>query len=216
MQPLTNCLLLRALVIILIVAAYCSTSVSAAAATEEDGRALKYYCTIHQIASMSARGEPAIPHKTVCKKKNRENYLTLGGNIDAFFLRSYFPLELGRTQLSIPISLLIDTDANGKHINLDDPRASEMIVIRPQNRNRRVNHRVGSWKVLAIRVIDSTGDAPTKSVSELGTDIFDDAFNLVSRLFALILILIASTGYLHAFVTIVQYLYDSHTLYSII
>jgi len=34
------------------------------------------------------------------------------------------------------------------------------------------------WNVLAVCIIDSTGDAPTKSKSELGTEIFDDYFNL--------------------------------------
>jgi len=125
---------------------------------------------------MPARGEPTIPHQTVCKQEENESYISFDGDIDEFFLKSSFPLKLGETQLSIPTSLLID----GKHLDLDDPRVFESIVLSRRHLSQRANYRVGIWNVLAVRIIDSTGDAPTKSKSELGTDIFDDSFNLVS------------------------------------
>ena len=125
---------------------------------------------------MSARGEPTIPDQIVCKKEGNESYISFTGNINEFFLKSSFPLELGRTQLSIPTALLID----GDHLDLDDHRASESIVLSRRNLSQRANYRVGIWNVLAVRIIDSTGDAPTKSKEQLGTDIFDDSFNLVS------------------------------------
>jgi len=153
--------------------AYCNSRVAAA---EEEEKSFEN-CTIYQIASMVARGEPKIPHQTVCKYEDNESYISFNGNVDAFFFTSSFPLELGRTQLSIPTSLLID----GNYLDLDDPRASESIVIsRKHTRSRRTRHRVGTWNVLALRVIDSTGDAPTKSKTQLGIDIFDDSLNLVS------------------------------------
>ena len=57
-----------------------------------------------------------------------------------------------------------------------------------RNLSQRANYRVVIWNVLAVCIIDSTGDAPTKSKSELGTEIFDDYFNLVSWFVVLILI----------------------------
>ena len=54
--------------------------------------------------------------------------------------------------------------------------------------SQRANYRVGILNVLAVRIIDSTGDAPTKSESKSETDIFDDSFNLVSWFVVLILI----------------------------
>jgi hypothetical protein len=147
---------------------------SAAGIVEAEQR--MFDCTVLQIASMPARGEPVTPHQNVCKKNNDESYINLDGNIDEFFSKaSSFPFEMGRTQLSIPTSLLID----GMHLNLDDPRASETVVI-SRRHSRRIGHRIGTWNVLAVRVIDSTGDSPTKSKRQLGTDIFDDSFNLVS------------------------------------
>ena len=170
MQPFTD--YSPALFAMIIMAAYYSSSSVTAAVGEE----LTFDCTIRQIASMPARGEPTIPHQTVCKKEDSESYISLDGNIHDFFFASSFPLELGQTRLSIPTSLLID----GEHLDLDNPRASESIVISRRNNRQATNYRVGTWNVLAIRVIDSTGDAPTKSRMQLGTDIFDDSFNLVS------------------------------------
>jgi len=176
MKPLiTNCFL----ALFSIIATYYSSSVTATATAAvavavADERT--FDCIIHLIASMPARGEPTIPHQTVCKQEENEHYISFDGDIDAFFLKSSFLLNLGQTQLSIPTSLLID----GTHLDLDDPRASESIVLSQRHLSQRANYRVGIWNVLAVRIIDLTGDAPTKSKSELGTDIFDDSFNLVS------------------------------------
>jgi len=139
-------------------------------------------CTIHQIASMPAKGEPQMPHQTVCKMEGKiENYVSLDGDINAFFLKSPFgQFEVGWTELSIPTSLIGDDN----RLDLDDYRSSDLIVITGrrlrEDLSRKVIHRVGTWKVLAVRVIDSTGDTPTRSRSQLASDIFDDAFNLVS------------------------------------
>jgi len=167
MKPLTNCVL----ALFSIMATYHFSSVATAA--EE----ITFDCTIHQIRSMSARGEPTIPDQVVCKMEGIESYISFYGNVDEFFLKSSFPLELGRTQLSIPTSLLID----GDHLDLDDHRASESIMLSRRHLQERTNnYRVGIWNVLVVRVIDSTGDAPTKTIKQLGTDVFDDSFNLVS------------------------------------
>ena len=65
------------------------------------------------------------------------------------------------------------------HVNLDDEQAVELIEIN-EGLTRGVNHRTGTWKVLVLRVVDSAGVGPSRSVTELGSDVFDDAFNLVS------------------------------------
>jgi len=167
MQTMTKCLL----ALFSIMATYHSSSVATAAEeTHVD-------CTIHGIGSMSARGEPSIPDQIVCKMEDTESFISFYGNIDEFFSKSSFPLELGVTQLSIPISMLI----GGDHLDLDDHRASELIVLSRRHLSQGGQyHRIGIWNVLAVRIIDSTGDAPTKSKEQLGTDIFDDSFNLVS------------------------------------
>ena len=67
----------------------------------------------------------------------------------------------------------------GKHVNLDDEQAVELIEIN-EGLTRGVNHRTGTWKVLVLRGVDSAGVGPSRSVTELGSDVFDDAFNLVS------------------------------------
>ena len=181
MKPFTNTLLRLALLSI-ITASAATLVVAAAAETSFD-------CIIHQITSMPAKGEPIVPHQTVCRTEEEiENYLILDGDIDAFFLKSPFSqFEVGRTQLSIPTSLI----GEDKRIDLDDHLASELIVITnrrlTEGLTRQAIHRVGTWNVLAVRVVDSTGDAPTRSKSQLASDIFDDAFNLVSVLMILIL-----------------------------
>ena len=165
-QTITKCLL----ALFSIMTTYHSSNVVTAA--EET----HFDCTIHRIGSMSARGEPTISDQIVCKMEDNESYISFYGNIDEFVFKSSFPLELGRTQLSIPTLLLID----GDHLDLDDHRASDSIVLSRRHLSQRADYRVGIWNVLAVRIIDSTGDAPTKSKEQLGTDIFDDSFNLVS------------------------------------
>jgi len=62
---------------------------------------------------------------------------------------------------------------------LDDESALELIEI-SQSQTRGVEHKTGTWKVLVLRVIDSAGVEPSRSVTELGIDVFDDKLNLVS------------------------------------
>jgi len=133
-----------------------------------------FECTIRMLASLPERGQPPIPHQTACKKEQNESYLVLDGDISAFFSKSPYYLKLGQTQLSIPTSLI-----DGMHLDLNDPQASESILI-SQKKSRRRDRRTGIWKVLVVRIIDSTGDSPTKNKWALGTDIFYDALNLVS------------------------------------
>lgn len=46
----------------------------------------------------------------------------------------------------------------------------------------RYGNRIGTWKVLVLRVGDINGDFPSKSAAEIASDIFFDAVNMVSGL----------------------------------
>lgn len=111
-----------------------------------------------------------------CVNDSNTKSVKLDGDLDTFFggEDSYIP---GITQLSIPASLIVD-DAVDLSMN---NAASKIRVVTKQPSQRKIESPyTGTYKVLVVRVKDTSGDQPSLSIAELGTKTFDDTVNLVS------------------------------------
>lgn len=111
----------------------------------------------------------------MCVNDSNTMSVKLDGDLVAFFGQdSYIP---GTTQLFIPESLIVDGA-----VDLSANGASDSIGVaaQPLSQRKIVSPYTGTYKVLVVRVKDTSGAEPTLSIAELGTKTFDDNVNLVS------------------------------------
>ena len=129
-------------------------------------------CTVRYRTFKPRKGEAAKPHKLICDPGKDKRSHTLLGDADAFF--DEIRMVPGVTRLTLPSSMI---GANGS-IDLDGANSSDISIANIEG--RAVSSRIGTHKVLVIRVTDSsTGTAPTVDTATLAADMFTDARNLV-------------------------------------
>ncbi len=132
-----------------------------------------YDCTIRGLASKSP--DKVHSFDTICSKiGSMGQKIHLSGDVKSFVANSGNTFALGRTQLSIPLDLLdgsmtLDLDVDyGKRIKVTESKSASDI-----------DERKGTYKIIVLRISDTTGSSPTASTYKMGQDIFSDTYNLV-------------------------------------
>lgn len=119
------------------------------------------------------------PNSIYCVQEKENRYIAVEGDIDGFFERKEKQYKRNQTIfLHIPSTLLQD----GDRIHLDREESSMIEIEEMFELSSRYGNRIGTWKVLVLRVGDINGDFPSKSAAEIASDIFFDAVNMVSGL----------------------------------
>ena len=134
---------------------------------------MPFECTVRRVDSRSIPGHYK-PSNVKCVNDSNTKSVNLDGDLVAFFGDdSYIP---GTTQLFIPESLIADGA-----VDLSANSASDIGVVAHRPSRRNVESRfTGTYKVLVVRVKDTSGAEPSLSIAQLGTKTFNDKINLVS------------------------------------
>jgi len=128
-------------------------------------------CTVTELHGMSEPGNPDIPPQYACYPDDGDALFIDGDAIAV--LGDQF--ESGHTKMSIPSSAV---SING-HISLNQAQGAINVSNDHHNHSRRKLTRIGTYKVLVIRVV-SADYAPSQSEAQMYDDVFADANNLVS------------------------------------
>ena len=128
-------------------------------------------CTATEVHGYPEPGHPEIPVQYQCATDDGEA-LFIDGDAIAVLGDEF---ESGHTIMSVPSILTI----NG-YINLNQAQKGAITVSNDDHsRSRRKLTRIGTYKVLVIRVVSSDYDV-SQSEAQMYDDVFDDANNLVS------------------------------------
>ena len=134
-------------------------------------------CTIVRLVHTPLKGEPADPVQFKCATEGDKAFYSVGGDSDTFFGEE--SVAPGFTTLNVPASYISD-----KTIDLSASGAKDAITVGKLKSMRGTEHHTGTWKVLAVRITDSsTGTAPSVDSATMSTDIFSDTLNMVSDLY---------------------------------
>lgn len=128
-------------------------------------------CTVAEVHGMPEPGRPDIPVQYVCSTDDGETLFIDGDAIAV--LGDQF--ESGHTRMSVPSSAV---SING-YISLDQAQGAIAVSNDDHSHSRRKLTRVGTYKVLVIRVV-SSAYAPSQSEAQMYDDVFADTNNLVS------------------------------------
>jgi len=128
-------------------------------------------CTVAEVHGMAEPGHPDIPMQYACTTDDGDALFIDGDAIAV--LGDQF--ESGHTRMAVPSSAV---SING-HISLDQGQGAITVSNDDHSHSRRKLTKIGTYKVLVIRVVSSTYDV-TQSEAQMYDDVFADENNLVS------------------------------------
>ena len=128
-------------------------------------------CTATEVHGYPEPGHPEIPVQYQCATDDGEA-LFIDGDAIAVLGDEF---ESGHTIMSVPSSAV---SINGR-INLNQAQGAITVSNDDHSHSRRKLTRIGTYKVLVIRVV-SSDYAPSQSEAKMYDDVFADANNLVS------------------------------------
>ena len=128
-------------------------------------------CTVVEVHGFPEPDHPGTPPQYQCANDAGEA-LFIDGDVIAVLGDQF---ESGHTTMSVPSSAV---SING-HISLDQAQGAITVSNDDHSHSRRKLTRIGTYKVLVIRVVSSDYDV-SQSEAQMYDDVFADANNLVS------------------------------------